>query len=811
AIFSIVDAVLLRWLPVKNPQELVFVATLNRDGTPGVSTSYPDYEAFRDRNHSFDGIIAYSGTGPFGFTVKGSAADRRTELVGAVMISGNYFQVLGVESALGRTLNDEDNRKPGAAPYVVLSYNFWKRRFAQDPRAVGSEVTLNGYPFTVVGVVRSGFTGLETGASPDIFLPVMMRAQVYPTSPDWNTRHMWWLTPVGRLRPGVSWQKAAAELTVISSQQTEDERRSLPNPKFANLASRMTLLPGSQGYSSLRRRLSEPLIVLMIVVALVLLIACANVANLLLARAAARQKEIAIRLAIGASRSRLISQLLTESTMLALMGGLAGLLFAWLGVRFLLTLMPLGALPVNLNVTLDWRLLGFTVLLSGLTGLTFGVMPALQATRAALIPSLKDDGGAVQAGPARFTVRKLLIVTQVALSLLLLIGASLFVRSLGNLRDLDSGFRHDHVMQVQVDPGRLGYRGMRVRNFYDDLAARVRRIQGVQVVSLANITPLGGSRWNQTFAVQGRNFKPGEHNYVDMNAVSSRYFETMGIPLLAGRDFRDQDNPTFTPDPPKVRRPGPPPQDPTGPHVAIVNEAFVRRFFHKENPLGQRFSLTEKFDLQNAYEIVGVAKDVRYYNLRDAPEMMIYLSNWRPGADSRVLCLRTAGDPMRTVTAIRREVLALDPAVPVLNARTMDDQIDNNLLQERVVATLSSFFGGLALLLAAVGLYGVLAHSVTRRRREIGIRMALGAQRGNVLWLILRDAVVLVLVGAAVGIPVALAVTKYAATLLYGITARDPLSTAAATGVLVTVAVAASYLPARRATKVDPMEALRYE
>jgi predicted permease len=803
AIFSLIDAVLLRWLPVKNPQELYVLA----DKTD-TSQTYPDYVAYRDRSTSFNGLIAYSGSSPTGFSVRGAHG---TELVGVSIISGNYFQVLGVEPAIGRLITPEDDKVLGASPYAVIGYNFWRRHFALDPHVVGQEISLSGAPFTIVGVSRNGFSALEPGSVPDVYIPIMMRDAIFPTMINWNTRHNWWLAVVGRLKPGIPVQRAAAELSIISEQQAAEDMRK-EGRKFANPGQKVSLLSGSAGYSSLRNRLSQPLIVLMIVVGLVLLIACANVANLLLARAAARQKEIAIRLAIGASRRRLISQLLTEALVLSALGGIAGLFFAWFGVRFLMTLMPHGAFPVDLAVQADWRLLAFTLAVSLLTGTIFGLVPAIQATRPSLVPSLKEDGASLQTGQAsRFNVRKLLVVVQVALSLLLLIGAGLFVRSLANLRYMDSGFQREHLMTVNIDPQPYGYTGMRLRKFYERTAASAAKIPGVEVVSLGLITPLGGSRWNNYASVQGHPWPPEEkRRAIDMNAVGPRYFETMGIPFVMGRDFTDRDSPDFVP--PRQGLPGTTnPQDLLGPHVAIINEAMVKKFFGHENPLGQRLFLGEKFQMEGSFEIVGVVKDVRYFGLRKDPEKMIYLPLWRMQSDRRTLCLRTWNDPNRTIGALRAQVQGIDPSIPILNARTMDDLIDNNLLQERVVAILSGFFGVLALVLAAVGLYGLMAHAVTRRTREIGIRMALGAQRGRVLWLILSDATVMVLIGAVVGIPAALAVTKYTESLLYGITARDPLSMALATALLIAVAVGASYLPARRATKVDPMVALRYE
>jgi predicted permease len=514
--------------------------------------------------------------------------------------------------------------------------------------------------------------------------------------------------------------------------------------------------------------------------------------------------------AIGAGRWRLISQLVTEAVILAVIGGLAGLAFAYWSVKVLVGLLPGGTFPINLNLSPDLRLLGFAFAVSLLTGLICGIVPALKATRPDVIAALKSD---FTLSFARLDLRKALVVVQVALSLLLLVGAGLFVRSLENLRDLDPGFLRENVLMVQTSAGSIGYKGQRIRNFEERLLHAASGLPGVRVASLAMLTPLDGSRWNSDIAVEGHPWKPDEKPYIDFNGVSPHYFETLGIPILQGRDFRNQDNPAVTPDPPeKMPEPGKEPPEPPGPpKVAIVNQSMVKRIFPNENPLGKRFTTGDKFKIQDSYEIVGVVKDTRYFGLRDAVEGMIYIPDWRQGAGDMVLCMRSAGDPKPLIDAVRREVRNLDSAIPVTQTVTMEQQLNDNISQERLIATLSSFFGGLALLLAAIGLYGLMAHTATRRTREIGIRMALGAQRGNVLWLILRDAVLLVLLGALIGLPVAFGVTRFVSSFLYGLTARDPVTMILATAALALVTAIASLAPARRASKVDPMVALRYE
>ncbi len=809
AIFTLIDTVLLKTLPVKNPHELYVVA--RNPARPSMYWNYPDYAAARDQNTGLSGLIGYSGVNPWGFTA-GSSGDVRTEVAGGVMVSGNYFQVLGVEPALGRVLNPEDDRKLGEGPYVVLSHSFWRRRFNADPRVVGATVRLNGYPMTIVGVTRAGFTGVELGVKPDLFVPIMMRTAITKYA-NWNNRNNWWMIVLGRLKPGASIPKLEAELSAIGREQEAINRRTALNQRYVNRAEDVKLLPGAQGYSRLRTTLSQPLTVLMIVVGLVLLIACANVANLLLARAAARRQEIAVRLAIGSGRGRLIWQLLTESTLLGILGGAAGLGFAFLGVRVLIQLMPQsGWTPVELNVSPDLRLLGFTFAVSIITGALFGLAPALQSTRPALVPALRQEAGSTGTREG-FRLRKSLVVLQVALSLLLLIGAGLFVRSLENLRTLDAGFHKDHLLFVNVDPARVGYKGQRLRGFYDRLRERVESLPGVRTATLASITPLGRSRWNDEVSIPGYTVKKGEWNVVDQNAVSPRFLETIGIQIVLGRDFRPEDSPAFSPDPPELRPIGAPPtpEELAGPRVAIVSESMAKKYFGGRNPIGMRFSLGDTYKPEQSFEIVGVARDARYFGLRKEPEPMIYQALWRPGASFRTLCIRTAVDPQVIVQSVRREVQSIDSTVPVLIARTMEQQVDTDILQEKLVATLSGFFGVLALLLASVGLYGVMAHAVTRRTREMGIRMALGADRSQLLWLVLREAILMVAVGAAIGVPAALAVTRFAAAFLYGIGARDPSITVGATAFLTAVALFASYLPARRASRLDPNQALRYE
>jgi len=821
AIFSLVDAMLLKVLPVPDPGELHQVARTMRQ-RPSVSWNYPDYCAFRDGTRAFSGLAAYSGPQSLGLQM-GDGAAAGTELAQVSLVSGNFFHVLGVEPAIGRVFNAQDDRGFGAAPYAVLAYDFWQRRFAGEPRVVGRTLRLNGYPLTIVGVARRGFRGLDVSTSPGLYIPIVMRTETGGVPPGvWNTRHYWWIQVVGRLPADRTGAQAAAQLTTIFRAQEEAERRAEPGRGLSNAGQNVLLLPAARGWSGLRNTLEKPLLVLMVVVGLVLLIACANVASLMLARGAARQREMAVRLAVGARRSRLAAQLLVESVVLGLLGGLLGLVFAYGCVQLLLGFVPrAGMSPVDLQVSPDLRLLAFTFVVSLLTGVIFGLAPALQSTRPDLVPALKDDIPGMWDPPAvglrgrrrrrsRFTLRRALVVTQVALSLLLLVGAGLFVRTLQNLRDIDIGVRHDRTVLVNVDPSRSGYKGQRLRDFYERLRAAVEWTPGVQSVSLATITPLGGMRWNGDFRPEGYTFRTGEQKYVDFNTVGPRYFETVGIRMMLGRDFTDADNPAFSPDPPDALRPGPAPDVP-GPHVAIVSESFAKRFFEGRNPIGMHLCLQQEYDAARAYEVVGVVKDAHYFGLREAVEPMVYLPVWRPGPQPKILCIRTARDDGAIVPEVRRAVTAIDGAIPVLNSRTMQQEIDEDIVVERLIATLSGFFGALALLLAGIGLYGLVAYTVSRRTREIGIRMALGASPSSVLWLVLRGAVVLVASGAAIGLPAALVLTRLVRTFLYGVSAQDPFTAGGGVAILALVAAMASLVPARRATRVQPTTALRYE
>jgi predicted permease len=716
-------------------------------------------------------------------------------------------------------INKTYNQKNGEHTYDVLINSFCKRAFGEDTGVVGRDVLLNGSRFQVIGVAREGFTGTTSGLSPDVFTPIIMYRTFNPASLSWNTRTHWFLIVMGRLKPGITRSQAESEHNTVWHQILQNDPNRKPvatwdaNYKLNNTA---VVQSGSQGWSFLRLQTSKPLTVLMITVGVVLLIACANVANLQLARGVTRRKEFAVRLAIGAGRARLIRQMLTESVLISVLGGVAGLAVAWIGVKVLVGFLPAaGSMPLVLNLSPDLRLFGFAFGLSLLSGLIAGLAPAFRSSRPDLVPALKADAANASSGRAAiWDLRRTLVATQVALSLLLLAGAGLFVRTLTNLKNLDPGMQRENLLFVGTIIGQLGYEPQRERVFHDRLREEVQRIPGVRAASTASITPQGGSRWNNWVQVEGYTWKPDEPPHVDMNAVTPRFFETAGIPIVLGRDFRDSDTLPVLPD--RQKAPPPPgtepPAIPGPPLVAIVNEAFVRKFLEGRTPLGARISMSRTWREDRVWEIVGVVRDARYFDLRKPVEPMIYQAAYRSGdANASTLSVRTTGDPTHLINAIRGRVRELEAAVSVTDTRTMEDNMNRTLMQERFVATLGGFFGVVALVLAAIGLYGVMSQSVTRRTREIGIRMALGAEARRVLWLVLRDAMTMVAAGVIVGAIATAGLTRYTESMLYGVQAQDPLTFAAAGAVLIAVTAIAGFLPAWRATRVEPMRALREE
>jgi predicted permease len=795
--------VLLRALPVSHPEALV---QLDNPGpfngrTNGDSTfSYPMYVEFRDRNTVFDGLVARFDT------TASLVAGGQPERVNLELVSGNTFTVLGVDALIGRALTPSDDRTPGAHPVAVLGYAFWQRRFAGDPAVVNRVVRLNATPMTIVGVAAPGFSGVISGDAPDLFVPLMMKPQMTPTWNELDNPRSRFLSLVGRLKPGVTPVQAKASLDVLYRQVNEHELVTVPEFVAASAGfkdrfrgKKLTLLPATRGLSQFRSDFSTPLAVLMGMVGLVLLIASANVANLLLSRAAARQKEMAVRLAIGASRWRLVRQMLTESVVLAAGGALVGVILAvWLG-ELLLAMLPFEGLTRSLSTSPDLRVGLFTAAVALATAMIFGLAPALQSARLELVESMRASSGAIAGGVRQARFRKLLVVAQVALSTLLVAGGGLFARSLHNLQHLDRGFDTARLLSFSVNPASIGYDQASVRRFCETLLADIRATPGVAAASVARISVLTGSGWRRTIGVQSYKPRPDEDMNPRTNEVASDYFETMRIPLIAGRGLTAQDIEGAAP-------------------VAVVNETFAKYFFGTENPIGRRFGW-RSLGNPGAIEIVGVVKDALYADMRQgttperATPRFIY-TPFRQGEELGAMNVYVRVDPAARAgigDALRRIVRRLEPGLPIADLQWMDATVERALFTERMLARLSAAFGLLATLLAAVGLYGVMSYTVSRRTREIGIRIALGAERRSVVWLVEREVMVLAAAGVVLGVPAALGLSRLVQSQLFGVSSNDPLTLAAAASLLASVCLVAGWLPARRAARVEPLRALRYE
>ena len=778
AVFSILHALVLRSLPVADPSRLVLVL---RNAQP--SQQYPLFKHFQAHSTTVDVLAFRSASWRFD-------AGEKTERITGALVSGSYFAVLGISASLGTTITGEDDTVPGSGgprgPVAVLSHGFWMQQFGGDPAAIGSSITLNAKPFTIVGVAPAGFRGTEVGQTVDVFAPMMLQQTLMPGLGTALTQpRSQWLRIIGRLKPGVEAAQVSAELTSLLRPYNEDILRDPAIVKFGanypkNLREqRITVTSGSGGLSSLRTQYSQPLFVVMAVMALVLLIACANIANLSLSRAAARRREVAIRLGLGASRTRLIGQLLTESLVLAAAGGLSGLLLARWGRDVLLTYLPIGQ---TLSAPLDSRVLFFTLVVAVGAALLFGLVPAYQSTKVDVAPVLK--GGVVHES-TRSPFRKGLVVFQVGVSLVVVIGAALFLRSLDALLSIDTGFTRKNVLVASVDMVTE-----RDANFYGRLLAALRTTPGVVSAALAGSAPLGtNTGW--LIYIPGYVPKPDEPSTTPwVDGISPGYFKTMGIPILRGRDFDDRDAASKA-------------------TVMIVNETFARHYFGDENPVGRHVGLAPGvFDV----EIVGVVKDGKYTGLRERPVRMMYVPHReRIGSSQMTILVRTAGDPLAFAPTLRQKVAETDRHAILHNVATAQDQIDRSLLRERLVATISSVFGVLALLLASIGLYGVLSYGIARRTREFGIRIAIGAPGSSILRMVLREAAWVLACGIAAGLAASWWLGRIVGNLLYGVEPGDLASMGIAVGVLAVAAALAAWIPARRASRIDPIQALRYE
>jgi predicted permease len=722
-----------------------------------------------------------------------------SELIGADFVSGNFFPVLGIGAAMGRVFTASDDLIQGGHPLAVLSHGYWRTRFASDPAIVGKQIVINGRTLTIIGVSAAGFDGVEPGRAPQIRIPMTMKDALPRTDfGRLNSNRFRWVQVFGRLKPEMSLQKAQAGLQplfhqIINREVTEKPfSKAAPVVKAEFLKMWMEVMPGSKGRSNLRRTYSKPLFALMGIVGLVLLISCSNLANLLIARASARQKEIAVRLALGAARSSLIRQLLLESLLLALAGGGLGIALAVILDRTLIRFLPTGHTPLSLSSTPDWTVLGFTFGISLIAGLLFGLVPALQSTRPKLADTLKDQaGGVIRGGSAN--LRKGLVVAQVSLAFLLLMGAGLFLQSLRNLKVLHPGFDVQNVLAFDVNPTLSRYDVNYTRDYYRRLRQRLGALPGVESHTTAVIPLLEDNEWDNWVTIEGYTAKPDERPDPHMQFCSPGFFKTLKIPVLMGRDFDDRDAAGAQ-------------------KVGIVNRKFAARYFGDASPLGRHVGMGIDPGTKTDIEIIGVVGDTKYESMRDEIPFELYLPSAQQNfANSSTVYVRIAGDPVRMFDVLRKEVREVDATVPLDGMRTLAGQMEISLLTERLLATLSTVFGSLATLLAAIGLYGVMAFMVARRTREIGIRMALGADRGSVVGMVLRESMTLAGIGMFIGIVGVYLVTRLIQAQLFGVHATDLVTMAEALLGIAAVTAIAGYVPARRATAIDPMRALRWE
>jgi predicted permease len=805
AIFTIAEKVLLDSLPVKNPHELRLltwvsghqqpvppvwgdVGATEEGGLRSTAFSYPVLEELRKKTDVFADLIAFK---PIPLTV---TVDGNPELIDGEMVSGNAFSGLSVEPRLGRPLMPADDAGPGRGPVAVISEGYWAERFGRSSSVLGKTIFVNGVPVTVVGVSPARFTGLQMGEEARIFVPLTMQPLLVPREQRTesggtsllNNPQSWWVLIMARLRPDVPEARAQAALDLVLRQKAMAD---LPRAKGMDQL-HLRLQPGDRGLDYLKSGFAKSLYVLFALAGLVLLLACVNLANLLLARAATRQREMSTRLALGAGRMHILRQVLTESLLLSLMGGVAGLMLGYLGRNIIPRLLATPSQPAVTQVDFDWRVLAFSAGLSLATGILFGIVPAWQATRSDGNTALTDASQTTAGGP-RFWLGKSLVIFQVGLSTILLIGAGLFVRTLANLNHTPLGFRADHILLFRLNPPRSRYSDAQMMTLYQQLEEKLAAIPGVRSVSMSNIAIIGDGHSGSTFHVSGRPVET-EAVRVQTNRVGANFFQTMGIPILQGRGFNVHDTAA-------------------SPNVAVVNRALAKQFFPNENPVGQTFE-ADADDAKGPVEIVGIAADTRYADLRGETPPTFYLSyRQTPELGRMVVEIHTETDPGSILSQVRTVVASMDRDLPLINVRSMKEQIQATMSGERIFAQLTSGFGILALVLACIGIYGIMAYTVARRTSEIGIRMALGAQAENVLRMVLREASWMALVGVTLGLGGALWLARFLSAMLYGLAPWDPVTLTTAAALLLIVALLAAFGPARRASRVDPIRALRHQ
>lgn len=798
AIFTLIDQLMLRLLPVRDPQQLVMVWTtgpvlgINRGLR---ASSYPMHQAFQKNAPAFSDVFCRYLT-PLSVSIDG-----RTERVNAELVSGNYFQVLGVAPALGRLFtSDQDDRQYKGHPVVVLSYQYWRNRFAGDPAAVGKKILVNGYPMDIVGVSAANFPGLDPSLSPQIRIPIQMKPLMTPGWDDMGNRRSQWVEIFARVKHGYTLQSARASSQTLLAQILQDE---LTDPALNNISPvqrqrflnrKIEMEVASSGYSDLRQSYSSALVVLMCMVGAVLLIACFNVANLLIARGMARQKDTAVRLALGASRWQLLRSLLVESLMLSLAGGLVGLGFSIVATRVLLNLLPSDGTPLFLHAAPDARILAFNVGLSLLTGLLFGLAPAWQGLQLNHWNTLRDAGGAVAGGSGSATLRKSLVVAQVTFSFLLVVAAALFAKTLTNLRHTNPSFSDsNHLITFQLDPGLNGYSTPRLKAFYQQVLEGMHGLPGVQSSGFAMIPLLSGDQWNSAMSATGYQGKDGEDLQVYVNGVSPGFCSTMGLTLLEGRDFDARDRGK------KIT-------------VAIVNKKFAQYFFGNASPIGRFIGFGRGSSVKFDIEIIGLVQDSLYDGPREGVHRQVLVPFSQIDLpSSAAFYVRTSDTSDAFFKEVRGKVSELDPAIPIYAVKTLDGQLDETLSTERLIALLSASFGLFAAVLAATGLYAVLSFVVARRTREIGLRIAVGAQRGQILWMIMKEVFLLLGIGLAAGVPSAYFLSRYVSSQLFGVRPTDIGSAVFAVLALSLAAVGAGFAPALRASTMSPTIALRYE
>ena len=797
AVFSVTDQILLRPLPVESPHELVVLRspgpTRGRvwsDGDSPASFSYPMYERLAQSSGEVADLLARFGI-PLSVSVHGQAERASGELV-----SGNYFEVLRVRPALGRVFNQEDNRNPGAHPLAVLSHGYWMRRFAGDPSVLNETILVNDVSLTVVGVARQGFWGVQVGQDTDIFIPITMKAQMTPNwdgLADWND---YWLSIMGRMKPGLTREAAEQGLTLAYRPLLEEHLSSVERPFTGDLRERFLKKPieagaASNGRPILQADTGTPLVVVSAIVGLVLLIACANVANLLIARGVTRQREIALRLAMGGSRRRLMRQMLVESLLLAFLGASLGLVIAMWTSQALIAEISANMGATGLAAALDLRVLVFTMGIALLTGLLFGLLPAWRATRPDLLSTLKAQSGSVSLGKTQIRFRKVLVTAQIALTLALLVAAGLLSRSFYNVKSTELGLRPQQVLLFSISPELSGYDPARTAVFADQLRQSLQALPGVQAASSAVVPVLDDSISTSNITAEGHEPQEGESTHINNNWVGPDFFATLGMTLLEGRGLRESDRAD-------------------SPKVAVINETMAERFFPDRTAVGSRFAFGAGDSIELDIEIVGLVRDSKHGSVQEEIQPFAYLPVTQlPSLGNLTFYVRSSGQPREMAESVRTAVRRIDPNLPIYDLKTFETQIAQNTSAERILMVLSGSFGALAALLAAIGLSGVMAYNVARRTREIGIRMALGARPGKVQRLVLREVAFMVLLGLAVGLPSAYALALYAESVLFEVQAGDPAILLGAALTMAAFAFLSGYLPARRAANVNPVVALR--